>query len=123
VHFVQAMKACGVDVIDCSGGGMTAQAVVDQVQPTYGYQVPYSERIRREADIRTMAVGLIIHADQAETILKNGQADLVALGRELLYSPHWALDAATKLGLENAYDTVTPSYGFWLKKRAKAGFR
>ena len=66
--------------------------------------------------------GLIIHADQAEQILQAGQADLVALGRELLHNPNWPLDAAEKLGLDAAYATVPPNHGFWLAKRANAGF-
>jgi 2,4-dienoyl-CoA reductase-like NADH-dependent reductase (Old Yellow Enzyme family) len=123
LQFVHALKACGVDVIDCSGGGMSSKSIADPgPQPAYGYQVPYSAQIRREASIRTMAVGLIVHADQAEAILQNGDADLVALGRELLYNPHWALDAAAKLGLDTAYATVPACYGYWLEKRAKAGF-
>lgn len=122
VLFARELKACGVDVVDCSGGGLTSKPIVDMARPTYGYQVPYSERVRHDADIATMAVGLIIHADQAESILQNGQADLIALGRELLHNPHWALDAATKLGISNPYEAVPPNYGYWLSKRASSGF-
>jgi 2,4-dienoyl-CoA reductase-like NADH-dependent reductase (Old Yellow Enzyme family) len=69
-----------------------------------------------------MAVGLIIHADQAEAILRDGQADLIAIGREMLQNPNWALDAAEKLGAPKPYGTVPPAYGYWLEKRIQAGF-
>jgi 2,4-dienoyl-CoA reductase-like NADH-dependent reductase (Old Yellow Enzyme family) len=123
VALAKVLKHKGVDVVDCSSGGMTSQSVVAHATPQgYGYQVPYAETIRREADLMTMAVGLIIHSDQAEEILTSGKADLVAIGRELLHNPHWVLDAAVKLGVADAYALVPPSYGFWLEKRAKAGF-
>lgn len=123
VALAKVLKQKGVDVVDCSSGGMTPQSVVSHATPQgFGYQVPYAERIRREAEVMTMAVGLIIHSDQAEEILASGKADLVAIGRELLYNPHWVLDAAVKLGIADSYATVPPSYGFWLEKRAKAGF-
>jgi len=121
VALARVLKTKGVDVIDCSSGGMSAQSIVEHASG-YGYQVPYAEQIRAQADIKTMAVGLIIHADQAEQILQAGQADLVALGRELLHNPNWPLDAAEKLGLDAAYETVPPNHGYWLAKRASAGF-
>ena len=70
----------------------------------------------------TMAVGLIIHADQAEEILQSGKADLVAIGREMLNNPNWPMDAATKLGIDEPYAMVPPLYGFYLEKRAQADF-
>jgi len=123
VALARELKQRGVDVVDCSSGGMTPASVVAHATPQgYGYQVPYAQRIRREAGVMTMAVGLIIHADQAEAVLAEGRADLVAVGRELLHNPHWVLDAAVKLGVADAYSTVPPSYGYWLDKRARAGF-
>ncbi|MBW8269410.1 NADH:flavin oxidoreductase/NADH oxidase [Caldovatus aquaticus] len=110
----------GVDVIDCSSGGMRGAPVVSAGPVGYGYQVPYAEAIRREAGIMTMAVGLIVHADQAEAILEEGRADLVALARELLYNPNWPMDAARKLGVEGAFDTVPPPQAYWLAKRASS---
>ncbi len=119
-----ALKSKGVDVMDCSSGGMTAKAITEHVTwPGYGYQVPYAEQIRARADIKTMAVGLIIHADQAEQILQAGQADLVALGRELLHNPNWPLDAADKLGADAPFKTVPLNHGYWLEKRASTGFQ
>lgn len=111
------LKKHGVDVIDCSAGGMSDAATGDGA-PKYGYQVPYAKRIREGADIKTMAVGLIIHADQAEEVLRSGSADLVALGRELLHNPNWPIDAAQKLGVESPFSAVGASLGYWLGKRA-----
>ncbi|MDE2363756.1 MAG: NADH:flavin oxidoreductase/NADH oxidase [Hyphomicrobiales bacterium] len=116
VALARIVKQKGVDVIDCSGGGMTAKAVG---VPAYGYQVPYAERLKRDADIMTMAVGLIVHAEQAERILAEGRADLIALARELLYNPNWPLDAAQKLGVDPNFALVPPQGGWWLERRAK----
>ena len=63
-----------------------------------GYQVPFSERVRREAEIRTAAVGLITSAEQAEQILQAGQADLIVMARQFLRDPYFALHAAVDLG-------------------------
>ncbi len=124
IAFCRQLKARGVDVIDCSSGGMSEHSIVSNVtRPGYGYQVPYAEQVRRGADILTMAVGLIIHADQAEQILQRGQADIIAIGRELLQNPNWVMDAAEKLGEDDPYSLVVPNYGYWLEKRANAGFR
>ncbi len=112
----RALKPHGVDVIDCSAGGMSDAAPGDP--PGYGYQVPYAQRIRAGADIKTMAVGLIIHADQAEEIIRSGSADLAALGREFLHNPNWPVDAAQKLGVESPFSSVGASLGYWLGKRA-----
>jgi 2,4-dienoyl-CoA reductase-like NADH-dependent reductase (Old Yellow Enzyme family) len=67
----------------------------------------------------TMAVGMIIHADQAEEVLRSGGADLVAIGREFLHNPNWPLDAAQKLGVDSACEFVPPSSGYWLEKRSR----
>ena len=118
------LKKLGVDVIDCSTGGMSEHSAASgYVKPDYGYQVPHAEKIRKEADIATMAVGLIIHADQAEAILQNDQADLVAIGREMLHNPNWVLDAAEKLGEEEVFSRIAPNYGYWLEKRSQTGFK
>jgi 2,4-dienoyl-CoA reductase-like NADH-dependent reductase (Old Yellow Enzyme family) len=124
VALARVLKARGVDVIDCSSGGMSAQGnPLEQGQPPrYGYQVPYAAQIRKAADIKTMAVGLIVHADQAEKILSSGAADVVAIGREMLHNPNWPLDAAEKLGAPAPYTLLPDAYGYWLKKRTQSGF-
>ncbi len=70
----------------------------------------------------TMAVGLVIHGDQAEQILQRGCPDLVGVGREILHNPNWPMDAAQKMGLDLAFDTVPRQCGFRLGKRAQRGF-
>jgi len=95
VELARRLKAHGVDLVDCSSGG----AVHDQqiiIGP--GYQVPFAERIRRDAAIATGAVGLITDPQQADAIVASGQADVVLLARELLRDPYWPLHAADKLG-------------------------
>jgi 2,4-dienoyl-CoA reductase-like NADH-dependent reductase (Old Yellow Enzyme family) len=101
VQTARWLKARGVDMIDCSSGGSTSQ--MPPVGP--GYQVPFAEKIRREAGIATMAVGLITTPEMAEEIVRNGRADVVALGRELLRSPYWPLQAARALGQDLAWPT------------------
>ncbi len=96
VLVARELKARGVDLIDCSSGGIVP-AVPPGIGP--GYQVRFAEQIRREADVATAAVGLITTAELADEIVLNGRADLVALGRELLRHPYWPLDAARKLGV------------------------
>ena len=124
VILCKRLKALGVDVIDCSSGGMAEYAVAGgEKRPDYGYQVPHAETVKRDAEIMTMAVGLIIHADQAESILQNNQADLVAIGREMLHNPNWVMDAADKLNEESIFGLVAENYGYWLEKRAGTGFK
>ena len=120
VTLAKILKPKGVDVIDCSSGGMRGSPVVSAGPVTYGYQVPYAERLKRDADILTMAVGLIVHADQAEQILQDGRADLIALARELLYNPNWPMDAAQKLGVDRQFGSVPPPQAYWLAKRAQS---
>ncbi|WP_161883596.1 NADH:flavin oxidoreductase/NADH oxidase [Deinococcus alpinitundrae] len=87
----------GVQVIDVSSGGLTA---AQEIVPAPGYQVPFAERLKQDTDLTVMTVGLITEAAQAEQILQSGQADLVALARELLRDPHFAQRAAAELGAE-----------------------
>ncbi len=123
VALARELKTKGVDVIDCSSGGTMERSPMDSERAKrYGYQVPYAEKIRAEAGIMTMAVGHIVHADQAEAILQRGRADLIALARELLYNPNWAMDAAQKLRADPDFSAVPPNYAFWLGKRAKSAF-
>ncbi len=90
----------GVDVIDCSSGG-TLPAPRIPMGP--GYQVPFAERVRREAGIATAAVGLITEPQQADAIVAEGRADLVLLGRQFLRDPYWGLHAAAALGVDHPW--------------------
>ncbi len=89
----KVLKKHGVDLMDVSSGAMVPHAKMP-IAP--GYQVPFAEKIRAEAQIATGAVGLITNAAQAEEILKKGQADLIFMGRELLRDPYFALHAGTQ---------------------------
>ncbi len=96
VQVARWLRARGVDLVDCSSGG-AVPAAPPETGP--GYQVPFAAQIRREAQVGTVAVGLITSPQQADTIVRTGQADLVALGRELLRNPYWPLHAARSLGV------------------------
>jgi len=86
----------GVDLVDCSSGGLVPGAKIP-VGP--GYQSQFAERIRREAKVMTGAVGLIRSPEQAEHILRSGQADAIVLARQMLRDPYWPLTAARALGV------------------------
>jgi NADPH2 dehydrogenase len=102
VALAKALKEAGLDYVDVSSGGVstTGQASVPR-DP--GYNVPIAERVRREAAIATRVVGMIANPKQAEVIVANGQADMVALARAFLDDPHWAWHAAQALGGEVTY--------------------
>jgi len=100
VALAKELKPLGVDFIDCSSGGMVPHAKIP-LEP--GYQVPFAERIRREAEIPTGAVGLITEASQAEQIVSSGQADAVLIARELLRDPYFPLHAGQQLGHQVAW--------------------
>jgi 2,4-dienoyl-CoA reductase-like NADH-dependent reductase (Old Yellow Enzyme family) len=100
VALARTLIPLGVDLIDTSSGALT-QAQRISLAP--GYQVPFAERIRREAGIATGAVGLITEAEQADEIVRSGRADIVLLARELLRDPYWPLHAALALGVDVAW--------------------
>ena len=97
VALAKIVKIRGVDLIDVSSGGTSSGAPVP-VGP--GYQVPFADQIRNQADIPTAAVGLITEPEQAEEIVSSGKADAVMMAREFLRNPRWPLFAAQKLGCE-----------------------
>jgi 2,4-dienoyl-CoA reductase-like NADH-dependent reductase (Old Yellow Enzyme family) len=88
------LKQMGVDLIDVSSGGLVPNA---KIQVSVGYQVPFASKIRQETGILTGAVGLITQPEQAETLITNGLADVIIIGRELLRNPYFALHAAPAL--------------------------
>lgn len=95
VELVRRLGPLGVDLIDCSSGGNFSRAKIP-VGP--GYQTPFAERIRRETEVMTGAVGLITAPAQADHIVRSGQADLILLARAMLRDPYWPLRAARELG-------------------------
>ncbi|CAM3783564.1 NADPH dehydrogenase [Bordetella sputigena] len=122
----RALHERGVDLIDCSSGGIRAEnSLMDYAKRrrklTRGFQVPHAEAIRRETGVPTMAVGVILDGPQAEAILQAGQADLIAVAREFLMDPHWGLHAAQALGADPDWNLWPPSYGWWLELRERIG--
>jgi 2,4-dienoyl-CoA reductase-like NADH-dependent reductase (Old Yellow Enzyme family) len=114
------LLSMGVDVIDCSSGGLVGSPMDAAVPLSYGYQVAYASRVRRETGGRTMAVGLIVHAEHAERIVAEGHADLVAVGREVLYNPNWPIDAAVKLGVDDPFALTNHRTAYWLRRRVES---
>ncbi len=100
VAFARRLKDAGVDLVDCSSGGLVPSA---QVPAGPGYQTPFAARVRREAGIASGAVGMITEPAQAEQIVATGEADAVLLARELLRDPYWPLRAAHALGAEGPW--------------------
>ena len=116
---VGRLQAVGVDVIDCSSGGLTEQTHALPVARGLGFQVPFARRIKNETGVLTQAVGMIVDAHQAEEILASGSADLVAIGREALFDPYWPLHAQWVLERDPAFSDWPLRHGVWLEKRQK----
>jgi 2,4-dienoyl-CoA reductase-like NADH-dependent reductase (Old Yellow Enzyme family) len=100
IEFSERLKATGVDLIDCSSGGLVPGVKIP-VRP--GYQVPFATAIRKEVGIATGAVGMITEAPQAEQIVSSGEADAVFLARAMLRDPYWPLHAAKTLGVDTPW--------------------
>lgn len=109
----RALKARGCDWIDVSSGGVSPQ---QKIKPGPGYQVPFAEIVRNEVGLATMAVGLITEPRQAEAIVAEGRADLVALARGMLFDPRWPWRAAAELG-----GTVVGPRQYWRALPREAG--
>ena len=103
--FAVACEKNGADFIDVSSGGVSARQEI-RLEP--GYQVPFAEAIKRAVSVPVVAVGLITEPAQAEAIVANGQADMVALARALLWNPRWVWHAAAELG-----GTVSAPVQYW----------
>ena len=97
IEFASALKARGIDWIDASSGGVSP---LQKIPLGPGYQVHFADAIRRETGLPTIAVGMISDAKHAEEIVASGKADMVALGRGMLYDPRWGWHAAAELGGE-----------------------
>ena len=95
--FAQALKARGCAAIHVSSGGVSP---TQQIKLGPGYQVPFAARVKREVGLPTIAVGLITEPEQAEAIIRDGEADAIALARAILYDPRWPWHAAAKLGAQ-----------------------
>jgi 2,4-dienoyl-CoA reductase-like NADH-dependent reductase (Old Yellow Enzyme family) len=96
IAFSTELKQRGCDFICTTSGGVSLK---QEIKAKPGYQVPLAQAVRQGAGIATMAVGQITEPRQAEAILVQDQADMIAIGRRLMFSPHWAWNAASELGV------------------------
>jgi 2,4-dienoyl-CoA reductase-like NADH-dependent reductase (Old Yellow Enzyme family) len=119
IAFAKALAARGVDLVDCSSGGMKLPRDKSLMARNPGFQVPFAAKIRKEAKIATMAVGLILEPRQAEAILQSDEADLIALAREMLAHPNFAAQAALELEGAAGWDLWSDQFRYWLERRAK----
>lgn len=118
VIFCKALYASGVDVIDVSSGGATADRSSDsRVRRGFAFHAPYSHYLREQTGGMVATVGLIVDPHQAEAALQVGDADIVAIGREMLFDPNWPLHAREVLEGED-YNSWPKEAGWWLDKRA-----
>ena len=119
VELSKLLKLRGVDVIDCSSGGIGGAHPPPRFPLGPAFQSDLSAAIKREADIATMSVGLIWQASVANQLINEKKCDLVALGRELLNNPNWALHAAAELGADADFSLWNDAFGWWLNKRER----
>jgi 2,4-dienoyl-CoA reductase-like NADH-dependent reductase (Old Yellow Enzyme family) len=129
VLLCERMSRLGVDVVDCSSGGIggaprfrcddSGKPLTSDSARTPGFQVPFARRMREQTEIKSMAVGVIIDPQQAEDILQSGGADLVALGREIMYDPFWPLHAAAALGVDPEFSMWPEQYAWAVDRRAQ----
>lgn len=119
VETARALKAAGVDMIDCSSGGIGGKDRPRRMTIDQGFQVPFAAQVKREADIPSMAVGFLWDAGVCEKTIADGDADMIALARELLDDPNWPLHAAKELGADEGYAMWPEEAGWWLNKRER----
>ena len=115
VALAAELRRVGVDLMDCSGGGLPSGQRLAAQKPEPGFQVPYADRIRRETSLPTLAVGAITQPTHANTIIAEGRADLIAMAREFLRDPNWPYRAAQELGLEDPASILPQLYAFYLR--------
>jgi 2,4-dienoyl-CoA reductase-like NADH-dependent reductase (Old Yellow Enzyme family) len=117
VEFAQELKAIGVDLVDCSSGGILDVATEANCPSSeFGRQLRCAHRIRKEVAVATMAVGPISDAGQADEILTQQQVDLIGVAREVLYNPNWPLHARERMEAEGS-DAWPKQYARWLSDR------
>lgn len=119
IAFATELKQRGVDLLDCSSGGIEGPLTLHLVPRVPGYHVPFAEAVLKATGLPTMAVGLITDARQAEAYLQDGTCHLIALAREMMWNPNWPIHAAAELG-GDALALMPPSYAWWLKRRQEA---
>ena len=129
ISLSKILAEVGIDVIDCSSGGIAGRprfaanddgsALKSNLDRGLGFQVPYAYEIKKNSEIKTMAVGVIVDPKQAENILTEEKADLIAMGRELMYNPFWLLHAAQVLGVDPDFNLWPEQYRWGVNRRSK----
>jgi len=120
IELSRRLKAIGIDVIDCSTGGLGRSPDALRVSRGYGFQVPFSQAVKTGAEVKTMAVGLILDPALANSIVIEDRADLVAIGRGALDDPNWPLHARRALHANSqSFDSWPRQYGVWLEQRER----
>lgn len=117
VETARALAAEGVDMIDCTTGGIGGRKRPARMAISQGFQIPFAERIRTDAGIATMGVGFLWDAEVCNAAIADGKVDMIALARELLDDPNWPLHAAAQLGDDERHALWPPESGWWLMKR------
>ena len=120
VALAAALKDVGVDVIDCSSGGFSEEVRQSNVPRGLGFQVPFAQEIRARTGVRTQAVGIILTPAQADEIVRDGKADLVAIGREALRNPFWPAEARRALLGREDFSAWPVQHRDWLARREKS---
>jgi 2,4-dienoyl-CoA reductase-like NADH-dependent reductase (Old Yellow Enzyme family) len=117
VSLARELRLAGVDLVDCSSGGnLLKGATNSNLTRSPGYQAPFARRLRAEAGVMSQAVGLIRSPEFAEALLQEGAADIIAIGRQMLFDPFWAHHAAEALGQTGAFEAWPKPYAWWLEK-------
>jgi 2,4-dienoyl-CoA reductase-like NADH-dependent reductase (Old Yellow Enzyme family) len=119
IALAEELGNAGVDVIDCSSGGMRGATAYENSSRRPGFQVAYASEIRRATGMKTMAVGHILDARQAEAVLAEGHADLTAIGRQAMYDPYWSHHAAQALAADPDFKGWNDQAGWWLAIRRR----
>lgn len=117
IELARALATRGVDLVDCSSGGINGDTDMPIVQRVPGYQVAFSRAIRAQAEVPTLAVGMITEPRQAQEILTSGAADVIGIARELLVAGDWPVRAARELGESDPYGLLPAEYAFRLHRR------
>lgn len=119
VEIARALKAAGVDMIDCSTAGIGGKERPKRMTIEQGFQVPFATEVANQADIPVMGVGFLWDPAVIDSLVRDGKVSMVALAREVLDDPNWPLHAARALEVDPDHSLWAPEFGWWLEKRAR----
>ncbi len=127
VELAKMLKSYGVDMIDCSSGGIGGRERPRRMQLGEAFQAPFAAQVKTDADMAAMTVGFIWNPETAERLVADGAADMIALAREVLADPNWPLNAKSALETDAGYEHWPIEAGWWLERRdrllSKLGLR